>query len=175
MNQRIDGHVHVGHLTGRMHAGVGATGRAHDNRNPEHCRQRLVEHPGHGPLPGLRRPPGELGSVVGDVEPQTNVPATGIDGGHVHVLSTASGLGVILGRLSLGDHRVLGLHGCDRLLGLGLFGLSFRSSERALGPPSKPRTRPARSAARVGLGRHRLLPHQLDDRHRSVVTLAVAS
>src|SRR6516165_2371621 len=83
--------------------------------------------------------------------------------------------GGLLGRGLVG----LGLFGCDflglglfglSLLGLGLFGLGLFGRRcrnrrgrllRSLHP-----TRP------IGLRRHRLLPHQFDDGHRSVVALA---
>ena len=53
------------------------------HRHPEHRRQRIVDNACHGALPRLYRPAGELRSVVGDIEPKTNKPATGIDGGFV--------------------------------------------------------------------------------------------
>ena len=63
----------MGHLPGGMHAGVGAPGRAQPHRRAEHGRQRLIENAGDGALPGLSRPACEIGSVVGDIEPKTDV------------------------------------------------------------------------------------------------------
>ena len=94
--------VGVGDLAGGMHPCVGTSRSPGHDRHPEDRRQGLVEHSGHRALPGLRRPAGEVRSVVGDVETETrlrtrggkrsprtrggerNKPATGVDGGLVH-------------------------------------------------------------------------------------------
>lgn len=65
------GDVRVGHLAAGVHPGVGPPGHGQPNRlrPPQH----VPEDPGqlslHGPLPGLRRPPGEAGPVVGKIDP----------------------------------------------------------------------------------------------------------
>jgi hypothetical protein len=63
--------VGVGHLPASVHPGVGPPGDGQPHRLRQ--AQHVPEDPGqlslHGPLPGLRRPPGEAGPVVGEVEP----------------------------------------------------------------------------------------------------------
>ena len=61
----------MGHLAARVHAGVGAArhGELHGLGEPQHGRERLLEHLLHGAhaaaLPGPAR---ELGAVVRQVE-----------------------------------------------------------------------------------------------------------
>jgi hypothetical protein len=61
----------VGHLTAGVHPGVGPAGDGQADRLWQ--AQHVPEDPGqlslHGPLPGLRRPPGEARPVIGEVEP----------------------------------------------------------------------------------------------------------
>ena len=63
--------VGVGHLPAGVHPGVGPPGDGQPHRLRQ--AQHVPEDPGqlslHGSLPGLRRPPGEAGPVVGEVEP----------------------------------------------------------------------------------------------------------
>jgi hypothetical protein len=63
--------VGVGHLPAGVHPGVGPPGDGQPHRLGE--AQHVPEDAGqlslHRPLPGLRRPPGEAGPVVGEVEP----------------------------------------------------------------------------------------------------------
>jgi hypothetical protein len=64
------GQVRMGHLPAGVHPGVGSPGHGQPNRlrPPQH----VPEDPGqlslHGPLPGLGRPPGEIGPVVGKID-----------------------------------------------------------------------------------------------------------
>src|SRR4029079_18038089 len=87
--QRIGGNVDVGDLTRGVHTGVGTTRRTQPYRYAAHCRKRVIDNARDRALSGLHSPAGELCSVVSDIEPKTNKPATGIDGGFVrHALTT---------------------------------------------------------------------------------------
>ena len=86
----------MSHLTRRVHTGVGASRRAQLHRHAEHRRQRIVDNACHGALPGLHGPARELRSVVGDIEPKTNKPATGIDGGFVSMRDSTFGFSLVL-------------------------------------------------------------------------------
>ena len=83
IRQRVHRNVEMGDLTGGVHAGVRAPGRAQPHRGPEHRRERLVEQAGHRTLTCLRGPAGEIRSVISDIEPKTNAPAIGVDDGCV--------------------------------------------------------------------------------------------
>ena len=175
VRQRIDRHVDVGHLPGGVHARVGAPGRPQPHRRAEDGRQRLVEHAGDRALAGLSRPAREIGSVVGDVEPKTDVLAnsrwhssgSSAAASGTPRASASFGSGPRRPRASAarsplrpsGRRARLGL---DRRLRLAAAAATGASDLlRSLHP-----TRP------VGLRRHRLLPHQLDHGHRGVVALA---
>ena len=69
---RAEEHVDVRDLAGGVHPGICAASCEEPNRHAEHGRQRLVKHTGDGALPLLNRPAGEICSVVGDIEPQTD-------------------------------------------------------------------------------------------------------
>ena len=62
--------VGVGHLPASVHPGVGPPGDGQPHRLGQ--AQHVPEDPGqlslHGPLPGLRRPPGEVRPVIGEVD-----------------------------------------------------------------------------------------------------------
>ncbi|GAA1314652.1 hypothetical protein GCM10009610_36180 [Pseudonocardia xinjiangensis] len=58
------------HLPGGVHARVRATRDGQRHGLPQHRRQRLGQHTAHGAPPRLDRPPGEVGAVVGEVEPE---------------------------------------------------------------------------------------------------------
>ncbi len=128
VRKRIHRHVDMCDLTGGVHAGVGASGRPQLHPGAKHRRQSVVEHTGHGALPGLRRPARELGSVVGDIEPKTNKPATGVDGGLCVMRDPPSASRSASCRLGLvgilvGVSLLVGVGLCD--LGLGLCGLAL--------------------------------------------------
>ena len=191
VRERIGGNVDVCDLTRRVHAGVGAAGRP----GSAPVSRKTVDNassitPATVRCPGLSGPAGEFGSVVGDVEPKTNMPATGVDGGHVQRFTTwrrrpprrsqpssalassisasasavwASAIASSSALTSSTDllrNRAFRLFRLDRSL--------RRRCRRATGRGLLRRTCLARA---VGLGSHRLLPHQLDDGHRGVVAL----
>jgi hypothetical protein len=83
IGQGVDWNVGMGDLPGGMHAGVGAPRRAYPHRRPEHRRKCVLQEAGDGALTRLSRPAHEIGSVVSDIEPKTNTPAIGVDGGCV--------------------------------------------------------------------------------------------
>jgi hypothetical protein len=62
--------VRMGHLPAGVHPGVGppGDGQPHRLRQPQHVPEDPGQLPLHGPLPGLRRPPGEVSPVVGEVD-----------------------------------------------------------------------------------------------------------
>jgi hypothetical protein len=68
------GQVGVGHLPAGVHPGVGPPGDGQSNRlgQPQHVPEDPGQLPLHGPLPGLRRPPGEVRPVVGEVDSYPN-------------------------------------------------------------------------------------------------------
>ncbi|BBG04614.1 hypothetical protein PSA01_27130 [Pseudonocardia saturnea] len=82
----------MGDLAGRVHPGVGASGHGQPQRHPQHGGQRIGEHPLHRAPVGLRGPAGEVGAVVGDVQPDpervgnADGPAVRLDGGPVGVV-----------------------------------------------------------------------------------------
>ena len=75
----VGGQVRGGDLPGGVHAGVGPPGHRQRDGYPQDHGQRIGEHPGHGAPPGLGGPAGEVGAVVGDVEP---VPRISVRLGH---------------------------------------------------------------------------------------------
>jgi hypothetical protein len=70
----LRGQVGVGHLPARVHPGVGPPGNGQPNRlgQPQHVPEDPGQLPLHGPLPGLRRPPGKVRPVVGEVDSYPN-------------------------------------------------------------------------------------------------------
>jgi hypothetical protein len=74
------GQVRMGHLAAGVHPGVGPPGHGqpHRLRPPQHVPQDPGQLPLHGPLPGLRRPTGEVGPVVGKIDSH---PDHGVVGG----------------------------------------------------------------------------------------------
>src|ERR1700755_2929191 len=76
VRERIGGNVDVGDLTRGVHTGIGTPRRTHLYRDAEHCRQRVIDYARDRALSGLHSPAGELCSVVSDIEPKTNKPAT---------------------------------------------------------------------------------------------------
>ena len=63
--------VGVGHLPASVHPGVGPAGDVSRTGSGSRstCPRTRDSSPSHGPLAGLRRPPGEVRPVVGEVEP----------------------------------------------------------------------------------------------------------
>ena len=68
---RRERQVSVGYLPAGVHPAVSPPGDGQPDRlrQPQHVPEDLRQLSLHGPLPGLRRPPGEAGPVVGEVEP----------------------------------------------------------------------------------------------------------
>ena len=66
------GDIGVAHLSAGMHSGVGASGNGQPNRQAQHRREPILERLTDRPLPDLTSPSSEIGSVVTDVEPQSN-------------------------------------------------------------------------------------------------------
>jgi hypothetical protein len=65
------GQVRVGHLAAGVHPGVGSPGDGQPHRllQAQHVSEDPGQLPLHGPLPGLRGPPGEVRPVVREVDP----------------------------------------------------------------------------------------------------------
>jgi hypothetical protein len=75
--------IGVGHLPASVHPGVGPTGdgQPHRLRQAQHVPEDAGHLSLHRPLPGLRRPAGEAGPVVGEVEPHPDDRVLGGRGG----------------------------------------------------------------------------------------------
>jgi hypothetical protein len=67
-------------LPGRVDASVGTPGHGQLDRHPQDQGQPFGQRRLYGALITLGRPPGEVRSVVGDVEPQTDEPAVPVSG-----------------------------------------------------------------------------------------------